>query len=165
MAAQPEIERCVKPYHYPWWYTATRANRIAFSLHHTDFIVHHIECYRVLPCITLKFGFLQDALSVCFIISCYLDMSHACLANDVLCVAVLDNSYANHVADRFDLRRDMSFNTKVTSMVFDESRARWTVVTDDGVTRSARFVVAATGALSAPSRPRLFHEAKVSILD
>jgi cation diffusion facilitator CzcD-associated flavoprotein CzcO len=68
--------------------------------------------------------------------------------------------YANHIADRFDLRRDIQFNTKVTSMSYDDTSARWTVASADGTARTARFVVAATGALSAPSRPKLFFEAK-----
>lgn len=96
-----------------------------------------------------------------FIVSYNLGVHHECVTKRMQWVAVHDDSYANHVADRFDLRRDMSFNTKVTSMAFDESKARWTVLTDDGVSRSARFLVAATGALSAPSRPKLFHEAEV----
>ena len=39
--------------------------------------------------------------------------------------------YAQHVAERFDLRRDIEFNTTVTSAVFDESRQRWLAGTSD----------------------------------
>ncbi|HSE05150.1 MAG TPA: NAD(P)/FAD-dependent oxidoreductase [Methylomirabilota bacterium] len=56
--------------------------------------------------------------------------------------------YANHVADRFDLRRDIQFDTRVTSAVFDEAAVRWTVETDRGDRVSARFCIMATGCLS-----------------
>src|SRR6201982_3002912 len=52
--------------------------------------------------------------------------------------------YANHVADRFDLRSDIQFNTRVTSTVFNEDSDRWTVTTDDGSRYSAQHVVMAT---------------------
>ena len=59
-------------------------------------------------------------------------------------------AYLNHVADRFDLRRDISFNTRVTEAVFDEVAHRWLVKTDRGETVSARYCVMATGCLSVP---------------
>ncbi|MDH4074995.1 MAG: NAD(P)/FAD-dependent oxidoreductase [Acidimicrobiia bacterium] len=61
--------------------------------------------------------------------------------------------YAQHVADRFDLRRDIRFSTRVTDAVFDEGAGRWTVTTDDGATTSAQFVVMATGCLSSANMP------------
>ena len=61
--------------------------------------------------------------------------------------------YVNHVADRFDLRRDIRFNTRVASAVFDEARDRWTVTTDAGDTVSARFCIMATGCLSSAKQP------------
>jgi cation diffusion facilitator CzcD-associated flavoprotein CzcO len=61
--------------------------------------------------------------------------------------------YLNHVVDRFDLRRDIRFDTRVTSAVYDEPSGTWTVSTDDGTTLRARFVVAATGVLSVPYFP------------
>src|SRR6201987_1370939 len=42
--------------------------------------------------------------------------------------------YANHVADRFDLRRDIQFDTGVISAIFDESENSWEVATSDGKT-------------------------------
>lgn len=60
--------------------------------------------------------------------------------------------YLNHVADRFDLRRDIRFETRVTSAVFDEAASRWTVTTDRGDRISARYCVMATGCLSAPKK-------------
>ncbi|HSL50635.1 MAG TPA: NAD(P)/FAD-dependent oxidoreductase [Candidatus Deferrimicrobiaceae bacterium] len=56
--------------------------------------------------------------------------------------------YANHVADRFDLRRDIQFETRVTSAVFDEAAGRWTIETDRGDRVAARFCIMATGCLS-----------------
>ncbi len=61
--------------------------------------------------------------------------------------------YANHVADRFDLRRDIQFDTRVERAVFDESANAWQVATSDGKTVSARFVVLATGCLSNARKP------------
>ena len=61
--------------------------------------------------------------------------------------------YANHVADRFDLRRDIRFRTRVTSVVWDEAAERWTVETDHGDRIAARFCVMATGCLSAARMP------------
>src|SRR3989442_12265180 len=40
--------------------------------------------------------------------------------------------YINHVADRFDLRRDIQLETRVTAAVFDEATNRWAVETDRG---------------------------------
>jgi len=57
-------------------------------------------------------------------------------------------NYARHVAERFDLRKDIQFNTSVDRAVFDESDSTWQVTTSDGKTVSAKFVVLATGCLS-----------------
>ena len=62
--------------------------------------------------------------------------------------------YANHVADRFDLRRDIRFKTRVTEAAFDEMSQRWRVCTDSGETLLARFCIMATGLISAPIEPR-----------
>jgi cation diffusion facilitator CzcD-associated flavoprotein CzcO len=61
--------------------------------------------------------------------------------------------YANWVADRLDLRRDMRFETKVTDAVFDPAAQRWMVRTDRGDAVSARYCVMATGCLSTARRP------------
>src|SRR5205807_6392658 len=52
--------------------------------------------------------------------------------------------YANHVADRFNLRSDIQFNTKVVSTVFNEDTNRWTVTFDDGKRVTAHYVIMAT---------------------
>lgn len=56
--------------------------------------------------------------------------------------------YANHVADRFDLRRDIQLNTRVEAATFHESVNRWLVTTSDGKTVSATYFILATGCLS-----------------
>jgi cation diffusion facilitator CzcD-associated flavoprotein CzcO len=62
--------------------------------------------------------------------------------------------YLNHVADRFDLKRDIQFGTRVTEATFDEHSNRWQVRTDCGNAVSARFLIAAVGSLSAPNLPK-----------
>src|ERR1700730_5162438 len=61
--------------------------------------------------------------------------------------------YVNHVADRFDLRREIEFNTRVKEAVFDTKTNTWTVTTDKGKITTARFCIMATGNLSTPRRP------------
>ena len=61
--------------------------------------------------------------------------------------------YINHVADRFDLRRDIEFNTRVKEAVFDSKTNTWTVTTDKGTAATARFCIMATGNLSTPRTP------------
>jgi cyclohexanone monooxygenase len=61
--------------------------------------------------------------------------------------------YANHVADRFDLRRDIRFNTRVRAAAFDEPQNRWVVETDDGARTAATWCVMATGCLSSANLP------------
>lgn len=61
--------------------------------------------------------------------------------------------YINHVADRFDLRKDVVLNARVESAIYDESAARWTVTTTDGRSWSAKFMLLCLGQLSAPKLP------------
>jgi cyclohexanone monooxygenase len=61
--------------------------------------------------------------------------------------------YANHVADRFDLRRDIQFDTRVERAEFEERSNVWSVTTSDGKTVTAKFVVLATGCLSNARMP------------
>ena len=63
--------------------------------------------------------------------------------------------YFNHVADRFDLRRDIRFGTRVQRARFDEGRNRWIIDTSGGATVSARFLVSAAGCLSEVSKPAI----------
>ena len=61
--------------------------------------------------------------------------------------------YLEHVAERFDLNRDIQLGTRVTAATFDEEDGRWEVRTETGDVFSARFLVAALGALSAANLP------------
>ena len=61
--------------------------------------------------------------------------------------------YANHVADRFDLRRDIQFDTRVERAEFDEDTNLWSVTVSDGKTVTAKYVVLATGCLSNARKP------------
>jgi cation diffusion facilitator CzcD-associated flavoprotein CzcO/acetyl esterase/lipase len=61
--------------------------------------------------------------------------------------------YAQHVADRFELKRDITFNTRVKSAHFDEDRDEWLVITECGKRVRARYFVMATGVLSAAKTP------------
>jgi cyclohexanone monooxygenase len=64
-------------------------------------------------------------------------------------------AYANHVADRFDLRRDIQLETRVTSAHFDEGAKRWRVTTDRGDEVTAQNCVMATGCLSTARLPEI----------
>jgi cyclohexanone monooxygenase len=61
--------------------------------------------------------------------------------------------YANHVADRFNLRTGISFNTRVERAEFDEATGTWKVMISDGRPVCARFIVLATGCLSNARMP------------
>jgi cyclohexanone monooxygenase len=61
--------------------------------------------------------------------------------------------YLNYVADRFDLRREIELNTRVTRAIFDEAANLWTVQADRHAPISARFCIMATGCLSVPKAP------------
>jgi cyclohexanone monooxygenase len=64
-------------------------------------------------------------------------------------------AYANHVADRFDLRRDIQLETRVTAAHYNEAARRWLIVTDRGDQFSAQFCVMATGCLSTAKLPEI----------
>ncbi|HMW15866.1 MAG TPA: NAD(P)/FAD-dependent oxidoreductase [Pseudomonadales bacterium] len=63
--------------------------------------------------------------------------------------------YLNHVADKFDLRRDIQFNTRVTAAHYSEADSCWTVTTDTGTQARARFLITAVGPLSAATLPAI----------
>jgi cyclohexanone monooxygenase len=62
-------------------------------------------------------------------------------------------AYLEHVADRFDLRRDIQFETWVQDARWDEAAQRWMVETSTGVRASAQFLICAVGALSTTNMP------------
>lgn len=63
--------------------------------------------------------------------------------------------YAEHVADRFDLRRDIRFETVVETAHWNESEGIWRVTTDHGDDVTAPFCIMATGCLSKPMEPAI----------
>ena len=63
--------------------------------------------------------------------------------------------YVNHVADRFDLRNEVTFGSRVISARYDDDAASWTVTTDTGQQVSAQFLIMATGCLSASKLPEV----------
>jgi cation diffusion facilitator CzcD-associated flavoprotein CzcO len=64
-------------------------------------------------------------------------------------------SYAQHVADRFDLRGDIVFNTRVVGAQFVDATSAWKVATSDGAQTSCRFLISAVGCLSSTNVPRI----------
>ena len=63
--------------------------------------------------------------------------------------------YLNYVADKFDLRRDIRFNSRVVAARFDEATRRWEVALESGDRAAARFLITAIGPLSADTLPRI----------
>lgn len=63
--------------------------------------------------------------------------------------------YLNHVADRYDLRDDIRFDSRVASVHRDDDAGRWRIVTEDGGEFDSRYVITAIGALSAPTMPAI----------
>ena len=61
--------------------------------------------------------------------------------------------YANHIADRYDLRRDITFNARVSAATYDEAAGTWSVETETGKTIACRYLVMATGCLSTARIP------------
>jgi cation diffusion facilitator CzcD-associated flavoprotein CzcO len=63
--------------------------------------------------------------------------------------------YMQFVADRYDLRRDIRFETKVTAAAWDDDAGVWRITTDGGDTITARYYIMATGCLSVPKEPEI----------
>jgi cation diffusion facilitator CzcD-associated flavoprotein CzcO len=63
--------------------------------------------------------------------------------------------YLNHVADKFDLRRDIQFRSRVTAASYDEAARSWGITLEDGSRVRARFLITAIGPLSTPTLPRI----------
>jgi cation diffusion facilitator CzcD-associated flavoprotein CzcO len=63
--------------------------------------------------------------------------------------------YLNHVADRFDIRRNIKFETRVTAAHWDDATSRWTVTTDQGDEVRAKYLVTAVGCLSSGQVPNI----------
>ncbi len=63
--------------------------------------------------------------------------------------------YLNLVADKFDLRSDIQFDSRVKSATFNEDNTQWAVALEDGSCTRAQFLISATGPLSAPQMPNI----------
>ncbi len=63
--------------------------------------------------------------------------------------------YINYVADKFDLRRDIQFGSRVAAAVYDEDTRSWTTTLEDGSRFNSRFLITAIGPLSTPTLPRI----------
>jgi cation diffusion facilitator CzcD-associated flavoprotein CzcO len=63
--------------------------------------------------------------------------------------------YLNHVADKFDLRRDIQFRSRVVAAIYEEDARSWTVTLEDGSRFRTRFLITAIGPLSTPTLPRI----------
>jgi cation diffusion facilitator CzcD-associated flavoprotein CzcO len=63
--------------------------------------------------------------------------------------------YINYVADKFDLRRDIQFRSRVSTAVYDEGTRSWTVTLEDGSRFRSRFLITAIGPLSTPTLPQI----------
>ncbi len=61
--------------------------------------------------------------------------------------------YINHVVERFDLRRDIQFNTRMKRATYDESLARWNIETEGGETFQTQFLLMCVGQLSTTKSP------------
>jgi len=62
-------------------------------------------------------------------------------------------AYFRHVADRFELRQHITFQTRVTSAAFDEAADRWVVETDGGERCTCKYLITAVGCLSSIQVP------------
>ncbi len=63
--------------------------------------------------------------------------------------------YANHIADRFDLRRNMQFDTRVASVEWQDDTLQWKLTSEAGEVFEAPYCVMATGCLSVPIKPEI----------
>ncbi|WP_244461507.1 NAD(P)/FAD-dependent oxidoreductase [Rhodococcus sp. ZPP] len=62
-------------------------------------------------------------------------------------------AYLKYVADRFDMRKDILFNTRVNSAIYDEQSNEWTITTEQGGTYTCKYFIPASGLLSLPYKP------------
>jgi len=66
--------------------------------------------------------------------------------------------YIRHVANRFDLRKDIAFNAKLASADYDEKQQQWSIITHQGTTYTTQFLIMAVGQLSKPKKPNIAGE-------
>lgn len=63
--------------------------------------------------------------------------------------------YLNFVADKFDLRKDIQFDSRVTAAAYDKTENCWMIELEDGARARAQFLITAVGPLSAPTMPNI----------
>jgi cation diffusion facilitator CzcD-associated flavoprotein CzcO len=63
--------------------------------------------------------------------------------------------YCNYVADKFDLRRDIQLESRVTSAIYQDDTRSWRITLENGAQHSCRFLITAIGPLSTPTLPRI----------
>src|SRR5947207_284685 len=63
--------------------------------------------------------------------------------------------YCNFLGDKLGLRRDIEFNCRIRSAVYDEAANQWEIASEDGRRARARFLITAIGPLSAPTMPAI----------
>jgi cation diffusion facilitator CzcD-associated flavoprotein CzcO len=63
--------------------------------------------------------------------------------------------YCNYVADKFDLRRDIQFRSRVNAATYEEETRSWKTTLEDGTRFQSRFLITAIGPLSTPTLPRI----------
>jgi cation diffusion facilitator CzcD-associated flavoprotein CzcO len=63
--------------------------------------------------------------------------------------------YCNYVADKFDLRGDIQFRSRITAAAYEEQTRSWRITLEDGSEHTCRFLVTAIGPLSTPTLPRI----------
>ncbi|MCA1400889.1 NAD(P)/FAD-dependent oxidoreductase [Bradyrhizobium sp. BRP56] len=63
--------------------------------------------------------------------------------------------YCNYVADKFDLRRDIQLESRVTSAIYQDDTRSWQITLESGAQHSCRFLITAIGPLSTPTLPRI----------
>ncbi|UOR13694.1 flavin-containing monooxygenase [Halobacillus amylolyticus] len=63
--------------------------------------------------------------------------------------------YLNYVADKFELRPDIQFNTRVSSAIYEEESNRWQIQTDTGESVSAKYFITGVGCISTANVPNI----------
>jgi cation diffusion facilitator CzcD-associated flavoprotein CzcO len=63
--------------------------------------------------------------------------------------------YLRHVADKFNLRRDIQFRSRVTAATYEDDARSWSITLEDGSRFRTRFLITAIGPLSTPTLPRI----------
>jgi len=63
--------------------------------------------------------------------------------------------YCRYVADKFDLRRDIQFSSRVNAAIYQDESRSWRITVEDGSEHACRFLITAIGPLSTPTLPRI----------